>query len=124
MKEQKDQDNGLISNIKEYANIRKELAMLTIAEKTSTAAAGAAAGSILAILGLFVFFFGSLTLGFYLSEVIGNTYSGFLIITVFYLIVALIVYFTQENMIKKPIENGVIKKIFKDRNEGTYEKQD
>lgn len=124
MKEQKDQDNGLISNIKEYANIRKELAMLTIAEKTSTAAAGAAAGSILAIIGLFVFFFGSLTLGFYLSEVIGNTYSGFLIITVFYLIIALIVYFSQENMIKKPIENGVIKKIFKDRNAGTYEKQD
>jgi len=124
MKEQKEQDNGLISNIKEYAKIRKELAMLTIAEKTSTAAAGAAAGGILAILGLFVFFFGSLTLGFYLSEVIGNTYSGFLIITVFYLIVALIVYFTQENMIKKPIENGMIKKIFKERNEGTYEKQD
>lgn len=124
MKEQKDQDNGLISNIKEYANIRKELAMLTIAEKTSTAAAGAAAGSILAIIGLFVFFFGSLTLGFYLSEVIGNTYSGFLIITAFYLIMALIVYFSQENMIKKPIENGVIKKIFKDRNAGTYEKQD
>ena len=124
MKEQKDQDNGLISNIKEYANIRKELAMLTIAEKTSTAAAGAAAGSILAILGLFVFFFGSLTLGFYLSEVIGNTYSGFLIITALYLIIALIVYFTQENMIKKPVENGIIKKIFKDRNAGTYEKQD
>lgn len=118
-----EQDNGLISNIKEYANIRKELAMLTIAEKTSTAAAGVAAGGLLAILGLFVFFFGSLTLGFYLSEVIGNTYSGFLIITALYLIVALVVYFTQEKLIKKPIENGMIKKIFKERNEGTYEKQ-
>jgi len=123
MKEQTEEDKGLISNIKEYANIRKELAMLTVAEKSSTAAAGVAAGSILAILALFVFFFGSLTLGFYLSEVIGNTYSGFLIITGFYLVVALIIYFTQENLIKKPIENGMIKKIFKDRNEGTYEKQ-
>jgi hypothetical protein len=123
MKEQTEQDNGLFSSIKEYANIRKELAILTIAEKTSTAAAGAAAGSILAILGLFVFFFGSLTLGFYLSEVIGNSYSGFLIITAFYLVAALVVYFTRENLIKKPIENGMIKKIFKDRNEGTYEKQ-
>jgi hypothetical protein len=124
MKEQTEEDKGLISNIKEYANIRKELAMLTIAEKSSTAAAGVAAGSILGILALFIFFFGSLTLGFYLSEVIGNTYSGFLIITGFYLLVALIIYFTQENLIKKPIENGMIKKIFKDRNEGTYEKQD
>jgi hypothetical protein len=123
MKEQTEEDKGLIGNIKEYANIRKELAMLTVAEKSSTAAAGAAAGSILAILALFIFFFGSLTLGFYLSEVIGNTYSGFLIITGFYLLVALIIYFTQENLIKKPIENGIIKNFFKDRNEGTYEKQ-
>jgi hypothetical protein len=123
MEEQTEKDKGLISNIKEYVNIRKELAMLTVAEKSSTAAARAAAGSILAILALFVFFFGSLTLGFYLSEKIGNTYSGFLIITGFYLLVALIVYFTQENLIKKPIENGMIKKFFKDRNEGSYEKQ-
>lgn len=124
MKEQEEQDKGLFTNIKEYANIRKDLAMLTIVEKTSTAAAGAAAGGILAVLGLFVFFFGSLTLGFYLSEVIGNTWSGFLIVTGLYLIVTLIVYLSQENMIKKPIETGMIKKIFKDRNEGTYEKQD
>ena len=121
--EEKEQDKGLFNNIKEYANTRKELAMLTIAEKSSTAAAGAAAGGILAVLGLFVFFFGSLTLGFYLSEKIGDTYSGSLIVTGFYLLVALIVYFTQENLIKKPIENGMIKKIFKERNEGSYEKQ-
>ena len=124
MKEQEEKEKGLFTNIKEYANIRKDLAVLTFAEKTSTAAAGAAAGGILAVLGLFVFFFASLTLGFYLSEVIGNTWSGFLIITGLYLIVTLIVYFSRENMIRKPIETGMIKKIFKDRNEGTYEKQD
>jgi hypothetical protein len=123
MKEQKEQDQGLISNIKEYATIRKDLAFLTIAEKTSEAAAGVAAGGMLAFLAIFVFFFGSLTLGFYLSEVIGNSYSGFLIITGFYLLLALIVYFTKDNLIKKPIENGVIKKLFKERNEGIYEKQ-
>lgn len=124
MEELKEKDNGLISNIKEYANIRKELAMLTIAEKSSTAAAGAVAGGILGVLALFVVFFGSLTLGFYLSEVIGNTWAGFLIVTGIYLLMALIIFFAQESMIKKPIENSVIKKIFKERNETTYEKQD
>ena len=123
MKDPKEQDKGLISNIKEYANLRKELAILTIAEKTSTAAGTAAAGGVMAILGIFVFFFGSLTLGFYLSEVIGNSYSGFLIITAFYFLVALIIYFTKEKMIKKPIETGMIKSIFKERNEAKYEKQ-
>ena len=124
MEELKEKDNGLVSNIKEYVNIRKDLAMLTVAEKSSTAAAGAVAGGILGVLALFVVFFGSLTLGFYLSEVIGNTWAGFLIVTGIYLLLALIIFFTQENMIKKPIENSIIKKIFKERNETTYEKQD
>jgi hypothetical protein len=123
MKENKEQDQGLISTVKEYVNIRKDLAFLTIAEKVSVGAAGLVTGGVLAFLGFFVFFFGSLTLGFYLSEVIGNSYAGFLIITAFYLLLVLVVYFTKENFIKKPVENGVIKKIFNERNEGLYEKQ-
>jgi protein-S-isoprenylcysteine O-methyltransferase Ste14 len=115
------EDKGLFSNIKEYASVTKELAMLTVAEKTSTAAAGAAAGGVLAILGLFAFLFANLTLGFYLSEVIGNSWAGFLILTGFYLLLAIIIYLTQEKMIKKPIENGMIKKFFKERNEAIYE---
>lgn len=122
MKDEKE-DKGLFSNIKEYASVTKELAILTVAEKTSTAAAGAAAGGVLAVLGFFAFLFANLTLGFYLSDVIGNSWAGFLILTGFYLLLTLIVYFTQEKMIKKPIENGMIKKIFKERNEAAYENQ-
>ena len=123
MNQQQEKDPGLISNIKEYVNIRKDLAFLTVAEKASGAVAGIAVGTILAILGFFFFLFANLTLAFYLSEVIGNTYAGFLILTVFYLVLTLIIYLTKENMIKKPIENGVIRKLFKDRNEGSHEKQ-
>lgn len=123
MNQQKEKDPGLISNIKEYASIRKDLAFLTVAEKASGAAAGAAVGTVLAILGFFFFLFANLTLALYLSEVIGNSYSGFLILTVFYLVLVLIIYFAQENMIKKPVENGIIKKLFKDRNEENHEKQ-
>ena len=122
MKDEKE-DKGLFSNIKEYASVTKELAILTVAEKTSSAAAGAAAGGVLAILGFFAFLFANLTAGFYLSELIGNSWAGFLVLTGFYLLLTLIVYLTQEKMIKKPIENGMIKKIFKERNEAAYENQ-
>ncbi len=121
--EEQEKDKGLIGNIKEYASIRKDLTILSLAEKASVAAGNAAAGGILAVLGVCVFLFGNLALGFYLSEVIGNSYAGFLILTAIYLVLALIVYFTQENFIKKPIVNGVIRKIFKEQNEGVYEKQ-
>ncbi|MBC7744393.1 MAG: phage holin family protein [Flavobacterium sp.] len=122
MNEKTEKDPGLITNIKEYVNIRKDLAYLTIAEKASGAAAGIAVGSILGILGFFVILFANLALGFYLSEIIGNTYAGFLILTGLYLFISLIVFFTKDKLIKKPIENGVIKSLFKDRNEGSYEK--
>ena len=123
MEEQNLKDPGLIDNVKEYFNIRKNLVFLTFAEKASGVAAGAAVGTILAFLGFFVLLFANLTLGFYLSEVIGNTYAGFLILTVFYLLFALIIFFSREKMIKKPIENGMIKSLFKDRNESNHEKQ-
>ena len=122
MKDEKE-DKGLFSNIKEYASVTKELAILTVAEKTSSAAAGAAAGGVLAILGFFSFLFANLALAFYLSELIGNSWAGFLVLTGFYLLLTFIVYLTQEKMIKKPIENGMIKKIFKERNEAAYENQ-
>lgn len=120
----KHEDDGLITKLKEYAQIRKDLALLTLTEKGSHAVASLLSGSILVLLGLLVFFFGSLALGFFLSEMIGNTYAGFFIIAGFYLLLGIIIYLIKDKHIEKPIINRIIKKVFKERNEEVYEKQD
>lgn len=119
-----EEEPGLISKLKEYAQIRKDLALMMIADKASHSIASIVSGGILVFLALLIFFFGSMALGFYLSEVIGNTYAGFLIITGFYLLLAILVFVLKEKHIEKPLINKVIKKVFKERNEGIYEKQD
>ncbi len=123
MKEQ-EEEPGLVGKIKEYLQIRKDLAMLMIADKASGAVGGIVSGAILVFLGLMIFFFGSMGLGFYLGELIGNTYAGFFIITGVYILLVVIVMIIKKNSIERPLANKIIKSMLKERNESIYEKQD
>jgi uncharacterized membrane protein len=124
MKEQEAEEPGLAGKIKEYVRIRKDLAILIFADKASGVAGSLVSGGILVFLGLLIFFFGSLGLGFYLSEILGNSYGGFFIITGFYILAAIIVLLVKQKHIEQPFADKIIKKILKERNESIYEKQD
>ncbi len=124
MKEREEEEPKFIDKIKEYVNLRIDLAVLSIAEKTSQLFANLVTDSIVIIFFLMAFLFGSIGLCLYLSDVLGNSYSGFLIVAGFYLLVSLIFYAIKDKYLEKPIINRVLKKFFKERNEGIYEKQD
>ena len=117
MEDKEVESQGITDRIKEYAQIRKELAILTAVDKGSRLFANLITDGLVVLFAVLTFSFGSLALGFYLSEVLGNTYAGFLIITGFYLLVALIVYFTKDKYMEKAIINKIIAKFFKERNE-------
>lgn len=117
MEDKEVESQGITDRIKEYAQIRKELAILTAVDKGSRLFANLITDGLVVLFAVLTFSFGSLALGFYLSEVLGNTYAGFLIITGFYFLVALIVYFTKDKYMEKAIINKVIAKFFKERNE-------
>ena len=106
----------VVNKIKDYAQVCKELAILTAAEKASQLFANLVTDGLVLLFGILTVLFGSLALGFYLSEVFGNTYAGFLIIAGFYLFAALIVYFIKDKYMEKPIINAIIRKFFKERN--------
>ncbi|OYX93779.1 MAG: hypothetical protein B7Y76_11380, partial [Sphingobacteriia bacterium 35-40-5] len=76
------------------------------------------------VLTVLAFLFGSLALGFYLSEVLNNTYGGFLIVAGIYLLGAVILNSIKEKYLEKRIINLVIEKFFKDRNEEQHENKD
>lgn len=107
----------VISKVKEYVEVRKELAMLSAVEKGSQLFANLLTDGLVLLFGILTILFGSLALGFYLSELIGNSYSGFLIVTGIYFLVAILIYALKDKYMEKHIINGVIKKFFKDRNE-------
>lgn len=123
MEDKEVESQGITDRIKEYAQIRKELAILTAVDKGSRLFANLITDGLVVLFAVLTFSFGSLALGFYLSEVLGNTYAGFLIITGFYFLVALIVYFTKDKYMEKAIINKIIAKFFKERNEDKDENE-
>lgn len=112
MEDQKLDAQEIIGKVKEYIEVRKELAILSAVEKGSQLLTNLITSGLVFLFGVLAILFGSFALGFYLSELIGNTYSGFLIVTGFYLLLAIIIYSVKDRFIEKRIVNGMIKKVF------------
>ncbi len=117
MEEQEVDPQNIIEKIKEYIHIRTELSLLSAVDKGSQLFANLLTGGLVLILMVLGGLFGSFALGFYLSEVLNNTYGGFLIVAGIYLLLAVILNSIKEKYMEKQIINMVIKKFFKDRNE-------
>lgn len=115
MEDQKLDTQEIIGKVKEYIEVRKELAFLSAVEKGSQLFANLITDGLVVFFGMLAILFGSFTLGFYLSELIGNSYAGFLIVTGFYLLLAIIIYSVKDRFIEKRIVNGMIKKVFTNR---------
>ncbi|MFZ4101136.1 MAG: phage holin family protein [Sphingobacterium thalpophilum] len=114
----------IIEKVKEYIQVRTELTVLSAVAKGSQLFAGLLIAGLVLILTVLAGLFGSFALGFYLSEVLNNTYGGFLIVAGLYLLGAIILNSIKEKYLEKRIINIVIEKIFKDRNEDQHENKD
>jgi len=117
MEEEEVDPQKLIDKVKEYVKVRSELSMLHAVDKGTQLFANLLTDGLVLILIVLAGLFGSLALGFYLSELIGNTYVGFLIVAGIYLLAALILNSIKDKYLEKRIINVVIAKFFKDRNQ-------
>jgi hypothetical protein len=106
-----------LEKIKEYLHTRMELGKLTLIEKGVLLFANLITDGLVVVFLILGFLFTSLALGFYFSELLGNTFAGFFIMALVYFIVAFIIYLIKDRYLEKPIINGVIKKIFKKEGE-------
>lgn len=107
----------IIAKVKEYVDVRKEIAILSAVDKGSQLFANLVTDGLVLLFGVLGILFGSLAAGFYLSEVIGNTYAGFLVVTGFYFLLAIIFYAVKDKYVEKHIINAAIKKFFRNKNE-------
>ena len=124
MEEPEVDPQNIIEKVKEYIHVRTELSVLSAVDKGSQLFAGLLIGCLILILTVLAGLFGSFALGFYLSEVLNNTYGGFLIVAGLYLLGAIILNSIKAKYLEKRIINLVIEKIFKDRNEDQHENKD
>ena len=108
-KEQQEQPN-IIDQIKEYAETRIKLAKYQAVDSSSSVIAGMVAQLIVIISLLLVFVFASLTLAFFLAELLGSFWQGFGCTAIIYLIIAIILN-AKKAGVEKTIANKLIEKI-------------
>jgi hypothetical protein len=102
----------LADTLKEYVNTRIESVKLNVAEKSSVVIANILAAMILAVVFLFFIIFTSTALAFGLSEWIGITWAGFLVVGFLYLLAGIVVWRARERIIRLPIMNALIRQLF------------
>jgi hypothetical protein len=103
-----------IQHAKNYVDASVKLAKMKAADKTSDAITNTAAYTVAAILGVFVLLFASITLAIGLGNWLDNNVWGFLIVTVFYAALAAVVVLGKQKLIKIPVLNMLLKKMFRE----------
>ena len=106
----------LFEKAQDYTKSSIELLKLNAIDKTADIAASLifklAFGLIVAMFLLFV----NIGISLFLGKLIGENYLGFFIVSVFYLILAIILYIFRNQLISVPITNLVIKKLLETKN--------
>jgi Zn-dependent protease with chaperone function len=103
--------DDIIADIKEYIELKGQLAYLNFQEKLSAIASSITLFLIVTILIVLVFAFGSIGLALLISKYFNQLYAGFFIMALFYLIVLLLLWFNAKKWVKNPVTNFLIKNI-------------
>jgi hypothetical protein len=104
---------SLLSKATEYGKTSFELVKLKALEKTADVVSTYIPQIIvLLVAGAFILF-SSLGLAFLLGEITGKLFYGFIIVAVFYGILAIIMHFLMRNWLKEKFSNYFINQILK-----------
>jgi hypothetical protein len=101
----------ITDNLKEYLLLNFEILKLEATERISVIGASLTATLLIGI-SVFMFVFTlSIGLGFYISAILGDAYSGFAIIAAFYFLLAIILFVGRKKLIERPLRDKIIEKI-------------
>jgi ammonia channel protein AmtB len=114
--EEKSNIDQLLFKGEEYLKTREELAKLIVAEKTSRAASSLFSTLVIFAVFLFALAFASVAAAYIISEYFEKASTGFIIVTLFYLVVGIILYFKKEKWLKVTMMNSMIKIILHNEN--------
>jgi len=113
MQENKDKSiEDLVDDAKGFLEARVEYTRLYIVEKASKIFADLVTSTAVIVCFILAFLFGSVTLALYLSDLLGSYAGGFGCVSLFYILLAIIVYLTKDKYIEKAIINVAIRKYF------------
>jgi hypothetical protein len=107
----------LAIHIKDYIQTEIELIKLNFAEKLSKVLSNFLAIIILIWVLLLSILFASISLAFFIGERIGKMSIGFFIVSLIYLLIAIVSWYLRERLIRIPILNGILRQLFDNENQ-------
>lgn len=107
---EKSKVEDLTDQVKDYLNDRIDLATLKVSDKVSDILSTLIAGLMLGLIFFFFLLLASFAIANWINEYFENDYLGYLIVSLFYLVIGFVVYLAKEKWIKIPIANLIIKK--------------
>ncbi len=109
--EEKGRIENMMHNIKEYAETRIDLGLLTFQDKATGVISSVASVFVVGILSVFFIFFASVGVAWMIGQSLQNPSIGFFIVAGFYLLVTAIILLNKDKWIGLPIINSLLKKI-------------
>jgi hypothetical protein len=103
----------LYQKAKEYTETSIELLRLNAIDKTADVVSSLFARLALIMLVAMFTLFINIALSIFIGELLNEMYLGFLIVSGFYLILAVVVFYFNDKLLKIPITNLVIAKLLK-----------
>ena len=104
---------SLLERAAEYGKTSYELVKLNVVDKSSDAISSFMPQTVVvAIIGSFMLFL-SLGIAFWLSEVLGKFYYGFLLVAGFYALIAIVSHFFMRKWLKRIFYDYLIRQMLK-----------
>lgn len=103
----------LIGKAEDFTKISIDLLKLKMVEKTADVVSSVTSGFVVILIVAMFILFLNIGLGLWIGELLHSAYLGFLIVSGFYLIVTIAVYFNQNRLLKNPISDTIVMKLLK-----------
>lgn len=101
----------LFDRAEDYAKTSFELCKLkTVSKSAEVVSTFVSRGSVIIALSLFMVFV-NIGLAIWLGDILGKLYLGFFCIAVFYVLLAIVIYFFMHNYIKKQVSNVIVSEM-------------
>jgi hypothetical protein len=117
LKEAKQKAEQTYQHLIDYAEARWNVIALEVSDHTATIATSVVTGIFLGILGLFFVLFLSVSLALWLADLTHSYALGFLLVSVLYGIIGIIVYVNRKRWLFLPFMNKFLKILYRKQND-------
>ncbi len=112
MDDLKEKTADLVDHVEDLADTFYKLSVVTITQKITNAASGAVALMAVTILGFFIIGFLGVALSWWLGELVGSRALGFVLGSVFFILLLLVIVGLRKRIVFPFIRNSIIRKIY------------